>query len=247
MGLERHLGILRLYSEQTSHWTVQKMAEALGQPTSSVYRVVRDLVASGFLEPSPDAQYRLGPAFIEYERLIRLSDPLLAAGGSLLPEIALQAAIPCVAVLARLYGDTVMCVADASPVGQSITSSFERGRPMPLMRGATSKMILAQLPARRLEKALTSSQSGLKASGAAETATLRRELAAIRRRGYCVTIGEVDGDRIGLAAPVAVPRLHLVASLSLVIAGPALDTRLQQRLLLLLVSSASLLTEQLNA
>lgn len=242
-GLSRFVDVLRLFGEAKSDWTVPEIAEALGVPASTVYRTVRELLAASFLEPAREGHYRLGSVFIEYDRLIRMTDPLVREGAPLLREVALQARIPCVAVLCRLYGDTVMCVAEETAQAPFWTS-YERGRPRPLTRGATSKAILAQLPSRRLAKLLAQEEDGR--PFAAGAAALREELAAIRKRGYCVTRGEVDQGLMGLAVPVAIPELALNASLSLIVRAAELDDAGERRLVLLLVSSASLLIEALN-
>jgi DNA-binding IclR family transcriptional regulator len=78
-------------------------------------------------------------------------------------------------------------------------------------------------------------------------AEFREELAAIRRRGYSITRGEVDRGLVGLAVPVPVPSEALIASLSLVVKATDLDEAIERRLVLLLVSSASLLVESLRA
>jgi DNA-binding IclR family transcriptional regulator len=247
-GLNRFVGVLRLFSETKSDWTVPEMSDALGIPASTVYRTVRELLAASFLEPATEGHYRLGSAFIEFDRLIRITDPLVHAGGALLREVATQARIPCVAVLCRLYGETVMCIADETSREAPIRTSYERGRPRPLTYGATSKVILAQLPTRRLNKLLV--QKPPENAGhpfAMSASELRDELSAIRKRGYCVTRGEVDKGLMGLAVPVAIPEHALVASLSLVVNGADLDDAGERRLVLMLVSSASLLTEALRA
>ena len=79
-GLKRFVGVLRLFGEAKSEWTVPDMAEALGLPASTVYRTVRELLAEGFLDPAPEARYRLGAAFVEFDRLVRLTDPLARLG-----------------------------------------------------------------------------------------------------------------------------------------------------------------------
>jgi DNA-binding IclR family transcriptional regulator len=247
-ALNRSLNLLRLFNEDRSDWTVPEMAEALSTPSSTVYRRVRELLAVSFLEPAQEGHYRLGAAFIEFDRLIRLTDPLVREGTALLRELAVQARIPCAAVLGRLYGATVMCVADERSPGATIQTSYERGRPRPLTRGATSKAILAQLRARQLNKLLATVDFQDKdrpfSLGEAE---FREELAAIRRRGYCVTRGEVDKGLVGLAVPVSVPAQALVASLSLVVEARDLDQAIERRLVLLLISSASLLIESLRS
>jgi DNA-binding IclR family transcriptional regulator len=242
-GLNRFVDVLRLFGESKSDWTVAEIAEALGVPASTTYRTVRELLAASFLEPAREGHYRLGSLFIEYDRLIRMTDPLVRAGSALLRDVALAARMPCVAVLCRLYGDTVMCVAEETAQAPFWTS-YERGRPRPLTRGATSKAILAQLPTRRLNKLLVLEDG--EQPVAASAAALRAELAAIRKRGYCVTRGEVDAGLMGLAVPVSLPGQALSASLSLIVKAEDHDQASERRLVLLLVSSASLLTEALN-
>lgn len=241
-GLSRYMNILRLFDELRSEWTISDMATSLATPASTVYRTVREMVAGQLLEPSTEAHYRLGACFIEFDRLVRVTDPLYWLGTTILREVALQARIPCQAVLARLYGDTVMCVAEAS-TADNFQTSFERGRPRPLTRGATSKVILARLPGRRLSRLLAQVDAE-RAPFDASADDIRSELAAIRKRGYSVTRGEVDKGLVGIAAPVAIPESAVLGSISLVVEAARLDDALERRLVLLVVSSASLLMEQ---
>jgi DNA-binding IclR family transcriptional regulator len=233
-GLQRYMAVLRLFGEAVGTWTVTDMADALGVPQSTVYRTVRDLLAAGLLETTADARYRLGPAFIEFDRLTRLTDPLLREGAHVLAETVAQARIPCVGLLSRLYDDQVMCIADTSSGDAAFRPSYERGRPMPLTQGATSKVILARLPARRLTKLLA--HGGKTADDA-----FKAELAAIRRQGFCVGRGEIDRGLAGLAAPIVCEEAGLVASLSLVVQADRLDEASEQRLVLLLVSAAAMI------
>jgi DNA-binding IclR family transcriptional regulator len=262
-GLSRYVRILRLFDERRGEWTIPEMAVELGVPASTVYRTVREMLAGGFLEAANEAHYRLGSCFIEFDRLIRVTDPLYVAGIPLLREIVVQARVPCVAVLARLYNDTVMCVADMATPGGEVRTSYERGKPRPLTRGATSKVILAQLPSRKLSRLLTQPGVGddehdpekwIPAFGkddaprkAAHRNALRDELAAIRKRGYSVTRSEVDLGNVGIAAPVVLPARSLVGSLSLVLEASSVDAAVERRMTLLVVSTASLLTEELLA
>ncbi|RAI40104.1 IclR family transcriptional regulator [Rhodoplanes roseus] len=244
-GLSRFVRVLRLFGEDKATWTVPEMAAALGQPSSSVYRAVRELVAEAFLEPATEAHYRLGAAFVEFDRRVRLTDPLTRLGEPRLRDVAAQAGVPCVALLARLYGDTVMCVADTRAGVLPVTPSYERGRPMPLVRGATSKTIMAQLPTRRLVRLIDTIDGA--ATAPEQIAALREILTGVRRRGHCVNRGEIDDGLAGLAVPIAVPQHGIAASLSLVVEAARLDAALEHRLLLLLVASAGLLAEQLDA
>jgi DNA-binding IclR family transcriptional regulator len=242
-GLGRYKRILQLFTEQRSQWTIAEAAAALEVPASTLYRTVQDMVAANFLDVASDARYRLGASFIELDRLSRITDPLYTLGGPVLDQIVTQAKIPCVAMLARLYNDTVMCVSQAnSGNGDQIHTSYERGRPRPLTRGATSKVILAQLPAGRLKRLLV--DSGLDEE---ELAQLRAELPIIRRQGFCITRGEVDPGLIGIAAPAVVAELSLIGSLNLVCRQEDVTPQQERRLAMLVHSEAKLLSEELAA
>ena len=222
-GLERYTAVLRLFTEVQCEWTVQDMSERLGVPQSTVYRTVRDLVDENFLEIASEARYRLGSVFIEYDRLLRLTDPLVTAGAKVLHDVVMRAGIPCVGLLCRLYNDTVMCVVDETAPGATFRSSYERGRPMPLTQGATSKAILAHLPARKLTRLLEHWPD-------ARSDEFRAELLAVRRRGVAISSGEIDADAVGIAAPVFRRAPGLLASLSLVLPAAVADDTLIARL-----------------
>lgn len=240
-GLGRYVDVLRLFDTTTSggaeSWSVVAMASALGAPASTLYRTVRELTKAGFLEQAGDAQYSLGPAFIEYERLLRINDPLVRTGRGILVDLVRQAGLPCVALMARLYNGEVMCIADEAAPGTDFHSSYERGRPMPMTRGATSKIILAHRPSRELTKLI---------GPRAATAQLRKELQAIRRAGHVVTASEIDPGLTGIAAPIIAADPGASASLTLVVREEALDEATRRRLVLLVVSAASLLAEEIR-
>lgn len=209
-GLDRYTAVLRLFTQSHSEWTVPDMAEALGVPQSTVYRTIHDLLAENFLESASEARYRLGSVFFEFGRLLRLTDPLLKAGRAVLQDAVRTAQMPCVGLLCRLYNDQVMCVADESSPGAMFRSSYEPGRPMPLTQGATSKVILAHLPTRRFNRLAEQWP-------AAKDAAFRNELQMVRRRGVCVSSGEIDSEVVGISAPILRKGTGVLASISLVL------------------------------
>ncbi|MCJ2877417.1 helix-turn-helix domain-containing protein [Rhizobium pusense] len=240
-GLNRFVEILRLFDEHKANWTIPEIAVATDVPASTVYRTVRELVAQGFLDPSIEAHYRLGAAFIEFDRRLRLTDPLIREGEAMLADLVVSAQVPCVAVLARLYRDQVICVAEHRAGGRAVETSYEKGRPMPLLRGATSKVVLAQLPKAKLGKVV-------KAAG--HDRLLRddmvAELATIRRQGYAITRGEVDSGLIGIAAPVSCPETAINASMSIIIRASDSNETIERRLLMALSPVADLLSRKLR-
>lgn len=245
-GLDRFVAVLSLYNESADVWSVQEMANVLNVPASTVYRIVRDLVKASFLEPATGARYRLGSAFPRYDRLARNTDPVVRAGGALLQEIVSQARVPCVGLLSRLCNEMVMCVAhEASDNVDFEWSLFERGRPVPLTLGATSKVILSQLSMQQRRK-LLAKNDGDGSSPTADLAGKSELLSTIRKQGYHISYGEIDPALIAIAASISVPDMGLAASISLIIEQKVTTDDLERRLLLLLLSSAGLVTEQLQ-
>ncbi len=244
-GFSRYHSVLELFTEARPSWTVPGISQSLGLPGSTAYRTVRELVKAGFLEPSAGASYRLGAAFIVYDRRIRLTDPLVQAGYGILQEAVRQAHIPCVGLLARLYHETVMCIADEATSGADFRSSYQRGRLMPLTKGATSKVILAQLNGRKLSKLLKTVAEDPQPFGYT-VEEFKDNLGRIRKGGYCISRGEIDAGLVGIAAPIVASDLGIIASLSLVLSSDGLSNAIERRITLLTVSSAALVSEQLR-
>ena len=241
-GFDRYDNILKLFLEDQNAWTVPEIADALGTAQSSIYRTVRELVASGFLEGTSESRYRLGPIFLEFDHRLRASDLLVRSGGLFLRTLVQQAGLPCVAVLARLYGDRVMCVADARSGPFDAETSYVRGRPMPIMRGATSKAILASMSGRKRTRLL----SNFMDEDDPARERLNKELDGIRRAKVSVTRGEVDTGLVGLAVPVKNESQGINASLSFIVKNSDATDAREPRLISLLTSHANLIESFLN-
>ena len=211
-GAFRYKRILDLFTEERSVWTVAELSAQLGTAVSTLYRQVSELVAIGFLEGTVDAQYRLGPAFVEFERRARRTDPLILAGEFVLNTLVSDIGVECSVLLARLYGNKVMCVADAHSQGMMLKSSFERGLPMPLERSATARAALSAMDSRRLRRLL---ERETELSGD-RLKKYQSELFQIRKDGYWIAESEVDLGAVAIATPVANRRLGVEASLTVV-------------------------------
>jgi len=142
-SVTRVLGILDLFTPEASVWTVDMLVERLGLGRATVYRYVRALCDAGFLVPVAGAGYVLGPRFIEFDRSIRLADPLLHIVPPVMAE--LRDVVNGAQLLCAFYGLRVLTVLQ-DKTDPAITMSMERGRPFPLFQGSPSRVILAHLP-----------------------------------------------------------------------------------------------------
>lgn len=216
MSANRVLGILELYLEKRS-WTAEEIAKRLHVSVSTAYRYVRSLCHVGLLDPAGGGRSVLGPAIIEYDRWLRESDPLLTVAIPVMRRLAAQMDRDGVVVLTRLYRDRVMCVHQETSRGRDgEMAHYERGRPMSMFKGATSKVILAFLPDRKLKRLFLARPAELRAEQFGhDWKSFRVHLRQIRRAGHCQTVSEIAPNRTGIAAPIF-GGLGVVGSLSIV-------------------------------
>jgi len=204
---DRVLSVLALFTRAKSEWSVEEAAAAIGVPASTAYRYFRSLSSAELITPYLPGRYVLGSAVIEYDYAMRLHDPLLRASQAVMAALADETG-DCVAMLARLYHDKVMCVHRERSRGSDFDAvGYERGRPMPIERGAASKAILANLAPRELRRLGLST----------DPAALKESLKAIRAQGFSVTEGEVTRGVVGVAVPIFRSDRLLEGSLGLVL------------------------------
>lgn len=213
---DRVLGVLELFSGDQAEWTVEEAAEALQLPVSTAYRYFRSLAKSELIVAYVAGRYVLGPAIIQLDRQLRLRDPFITAARPEMMRLASIIGGDVVVLLARLYHDKVICVHQEEAGQLTGDVSYQRGRPMPLDRGAASKIILANIPA-KATRTLSGATQGKAGAGLKIDSDLRAKLRQIRQQGFAITEAEIDKGKRGIAVPVFRPDQSLEGSLSLVV------------------------------
>lgn len=220
-SLERMLGILNVFDEGHPEWTPDELMRRLGYSRPTLYRYLKTLKDAGLIVSVDQAAYTLGPKIVEMDFLLRKADPLVLEGQPFLEELA--ARHPGTAFLSRWYRDRVLCVASVKTSDEAV-SSYPRGRPMPVGRGATSHAILAFLPRRQVGPLIDSRLDVFREIGFGEDRdAVLQKFRAIRRDGYAVARGEVTPGVTGTAAPVFDSGAAPIASLCLTMADRHAD------------------------
>lgn len=199
-SLERVLAVLELFTEDRLEWTPEELMEALGYSRPTLYRYLKTLKDGGLLTSLPNAGYTLGPRVVEMDYLLRKSDALVLNAEKHLKTLSER--YPCSALLVRWYGNKILCVASECSTKNPL-SSYPRGRPMPLARGAISRSIMAFMPRHQLIPVIERNFDELRAIGLGDTVEeIRAKFRKIKKVGYVVAHGEVTPGVIGVAAPV---------------------------------------------
>jgi len=230
----RLLNVLGLFTLERPQWTVEAAALELGLTLSTAYRYFKSLVEVGLVAADTPRHYTLGPAIIQYDRQMRLRDPLIAAASPVMHRLARTIDPEAVVLLCKLYRRQVVCVHKESlgpedfhgrwERGQPI--SYERGQPMPLHRGAPSKAILAHMKSRAVRAVYDADPEAMRSVGLGDNwADVKRNLRELRAQRAIVTKGELPGGMQGVAAPI-LSQGAVIGSLSIVLprGAPAMST-----------------------
>jgi DNA-binding IclR family transcriptional regulator len=216
-SLQRVLAVLDVFSEARLEWMPEDLMKELGYSRPTLYRYLKILKEAGFLMSTRNAGVTLGPKVVELDYLTRRSDALVHHGLPYLKDLTQQ--YSCTAMLLRWYGNKILCVVSESS-SKNPVSSYPRGRPMPLGRGAIARSIMAFLPKRQMLPLIERNLDDLKSLGLGDTAEdVQKSLKKIRRAGFSVAYGEVTPGAVGIAAPVFDDRRHPIASVCVTIAG----------------------------
>ncbi|MEZ5752606.1 MAG: IclR family transcriptional regulator [Paracoccaceae bacterium] len=241
---EKVLRVLELFTEERPEWTPDEMISTLGYSRPTLYRYVKALKNMGFLAANGPHGLTLGPRVVEMDFLMRKSDRLLAAGGPVIRQLA--AVHPCTALLVRWYDNKLLCVA-AEVSASNPRSSYPRGRPMPLARGAISRAILAHLPRKQMLEKIVENFDDLRAVGLGDSVDAIAEcLRQQRKGGALIAHGEVTPGVIGVAAPVFDDSRAPVAVLCMTIERETLDEAGLSRVSAEVWDAAARLTETLH-
>ncbi len=244
---DRLLAALALFTVDNPQWTVEDAARKLGVSAPTAYRYFKRLTGAGLITPVSGAGYTLGPAIIQMDRQIQITDPMLRAARGVMHELIQRAPDGSALLLCRLFHDRVMCVHQVFGRGPQEPVSYERGRLMPLFRGATSKVILAHLPPRTLKSLYEQSGGEIYQANLGDSfEEFRAGLAAIRRAGVATSHGEIDPGRVGLGVPLFDRDRTILGSLSFALSAGRAGDKLIARLTPLLTQGAREIERAMN-
>jgi IclR family acetate operon transcriptional repressor len=212
-SLERAFLLLELMAEEGGEVPLSRLAVGSGLPLSTIHRLIRTLVARGYVRQLPSRRYVLGP------RLIHLGESSSRALGTwALPHLTdLVDGIGETANMAMLDGDRVVYVAQV-PSRHSMRMFTEVGRRVHLHCTGVGKALLAQLPRETARELVGRAGMPRRTPHTiTDPDALMAELDRIEQQGYAVD----DGEQEAGVRCVSVPVLGGPGSTALSVSGPA--------------------------
>jgi IclR family acetate operon transcriptional repressor len=211
-AVDRSFELLELLADAGGDLSLSQLAAASGLPLATVHRIMRTLVASGYVRQQRSRTYALGP------RLIRLGEIAgRSLGGWVRPHLAgLTESVGETSNMAILDGNQVVYVAQV-PSPHRMRMFTEVGRRVDAHCTAVGKAILAQLPADEVNQLLSRSEIRPQTERTiTDRGAFHDELRMISQRGYAIDDGEQE---IGVRCiAVAIPGAPTGTAIS--ISGP---------------------------
>ncbi|WP_348981385.1 IclR family transcriptional regulator [Brevibacterium sp. 'Marine'] len=174
--------------------TVRDIGETTGIPVSTVYRLVKLLVAFGFVQKTSTRHYGAGP--IAVQLAARYRDSTLATG-SITPYLRqLAQSSGELAAFMVAHSTEAVCV-ETVESNHTLRCSYSVGASQPLLRGATATVLLSRLDAQTRNEIYTFYDADVEVRTKCE-----QECSKTRSDGYAVSFGELDSGIWGVSAPV---------------------------------------------
>jgi DNA-binding IclR family transcriptional regulator len=221
--LERDSGGLELISkagavldilEQHKEASAADLAAALGEPLSSVYRLLQSLTTTGWVDRgSRRGAYRLGLSLMTIGGLVE--DHLDIRDASLPSLRELVDATKATSFLCVRRGPRAVCLERIE--GYAVQSlAMLLGGSLPLYAGAAPRALLAFLPAAEQSAILKDTSQQLRDDPPRpDNKDIIADIARIRAAGYSVSDGDVTPGIASLGAPVFNHRGEVQGALSL--------------------------------
>lgn len=200
--LERTFSILEVFTEARPEWSTTDIARSLDLPVPTVHRILAALKRMGYVSQHEDTRrFRLGAAALSLgERARAVADLRPVALGPLrrLSDATGETALLTVLTPER---DRGVCL-ERVETPQPLRLSVQPGRQLPLHAGASQKALLAFMREQEIEKLIAGPLDRFCQFTITDPRALRRELKAIRARGWASSYEETNVGVWGIAVPV---------------------------------------------
>lgn len=194
---------------------VTELARELGLPKSAVHRLLVTFQAHGFVQQRSDSRYSLGTTIA---RLGLCAADMFAPGRVAHPHLETLALEVGETVFLGVLAQAAVMIVDKVERGGGLRISPALGAVLPLRQTGLGKLLLAFCPPARRDQLCKAAQDAEPAMARGRfAADLQRELAAIARQGFAVSLEEWVPDVCCLAAPIHNSQGDVVAALALAV------------------------------
>lgn len=224
--IDRMMEVLGQLERRSDGSNIRELTQDLGQPRTTVYRILNTLQHHNMVRRDEDGFYYLG------DRLLRLASHVTGGGGQVdiaalgqpvLDKLADEIGESC---KLSVLDDQGLLVIAVSQGRREYALAVTPGQRMPVHVGAAGKLLLAHLNEDELQKRFAKPLVALTPKSITDPRRLRRELSRIRKQGWAQDAGEHMLSIQAVSAPVFDRSGKMIAAISV----PFLKGTEQQRI-----------------
>lgn len=225
-SIDRALDLLSAFSVAHPRLALCELAEVVGLPKPSAYRIARTLVRRGFLQQEPDGSYALGTRLLELGNLVSATSALASLTAHVADELS-QHTGETVLVAEVDWGTNTVVITDKRAATHPLAVTSPVGQRSSIGGGCMGKAVIAGLETQEANERVDSLYLTKRTPHTiTEPDAFRADIEAARQRGYAVESGEFLTGVSGVAVPVLVGERPLGA---IGVVGPT--SRCNRRLL----------------
>ena len=222
--IDRLVAVLDCFTRDKTVWSLSELSARLGLPKSTLHRFLVGLERHDIMRRDEHGKWLLGHRLFVWGSLAVESTGLRQVAAPVMRELAERTGET--VLLTEYRSGDVICI-EKIETTHSVRLAMNVGAVRAPHAGASSKILLAYLPAAEVEQVIrTRGLPWLCTNTITDPAALRAELEQIRQRGYAESYEETDLGAWGIATPIRNWRGEVVAGLG--IAGPTVRHSEQQ-------------------
>jgi DNA-binding IclR family transcriptional regulator len=184
-GARRVLAVLQAFSPRQHTLTARDLAEITAIPLPSMYRYIALLRDTGLLIGDDRGAYHLSPRLISLARAAEAAETLIEVADPVMRDLVTECGETVIFV--RLISRVPVCVHRVESE-HHLRATFEPGQALPLLRGASGRVLLAGLPERVRREYL----APLAQADQAAASRLEESIARVAARGWATSEEEID-------------------------------------------------------
>ena len=191
----RALAIFDAFDNDHLSLTLQEISERIRMPKTTAFRLVNTVERAGFLIRMDNQQYCLSLKLVRLAGMVRSTLSMRDIARPVMAEVNSQTSET---ITLNTVSGTERMVLEVVDTPSPLMSMARPGQHMPLLYGASGRILMAHMDEAELEKVLKVTAIGKDVDRAA----LDRELARFRRQGYALTRGQRVPGLTAIAVPV---------------------------------------------
>jgi DNA-binding IclR family transcriptional regulator len=184
-GARRVLAVLQAFSPRQHTLTARELAELTAIPLPSMYRYIALLRDMGLMIGDEHGAYHLSSKFMSLARAAEAAETLIEVADPVMRELVRDSGETVIFV--RLIAGTPVCVHRVE-AEHHLRATFEPGQTLPLLRGASGRVLLAGMSDRQRRESLAS----LMQSDPAAAVAVEESIVKVAARGWATSEEEID-------------------------------------------------------